>query len=58
MANPRWEYKVVQAPVSWAGTLDNAKAAEVLNREGQQGWELVNALLHGMRVHLFLKRER
>ncbi|MCK9537676.1 DUF4177 domain-containing protein [Dokdonella sp.] len=58
MANPRWEYKVVQASVSWTGTIKPEQMAEVLNREGQQGWELVNTVLYGMRLHFILKRER
>ena len=58
MSHERWEYKVVQAPVSVWGTSKPEQMAEALNKEGQQGWELVNTLYYGMKVHFFLKRSR
>jgi hypothetical protein len=54
----RWEYKVIQAPVTVWGTSKPEVMAETLNREGQQGWELVNTLYYGMKVHFFMKRRR
>ncbi len=58
MSHERWEYKVVQAPVSVWGTSKPEHMAEALNKEGQQGWELVNTLYYGMKIHFFLKRPR
>lgn len=54
----RWEYKVIQVPVTVWGTSKPEVMAETLNREGQQGWELVNTLYYGMKVHFFMKRRR
>ena len=59
-----WEYKVLT--VKRAGmfkiteTPDDHDVTTVLNKEGMQGWELVNALGYGpMRaVTLYLKRPR
>jgi hypothetical protein len=59
-----WEYKVLT--VKRAGmfkvteTPDDHDVTTVLNKEGMQGWELVNALSYGpMRaVTLYLKRPR
>ena len=59
-----WEYKVLT--VKRAGTFkitetpDDHDVTTVLNKEGMQGWELVNALGYGpMRaVTLYLKRSR
>ena len=58
MSNERWEYKVMPAPVSAWGTSKPEQMAEALNKEGQQGWELVNTLYYGMKIHFFLKRRR
>ena len=59
-----WEYKVLT--VKRPGTLKltetpaDSELTALLNREGAQGWELVNALGYGaMRgVTLYLKRPR
>ena len=58
MSNERWEYKVMLAPVSVWGTSKPELVTEALNREGMQGWELVNVIQHGTRLNLFLKRRR
>jgi hypothetical protein len=58
MTAERWEYKVVPAPSSFWGINKPEKMAEALNREGQQGWELVNVVAQGIVLHLFLKRAR
>ena len=58
MSHERWEYKVTQAPVSVWGTRRPEQMTEALNKEGQQGWELVNTLYYGMKIHFFLKRLR
>ena len=58
MSNERWEYKVMHAPASVWGTSKPEQMTEALNREGQQGWELVNAVLHNLKLHFFLKRRR
>ncbi|MCB1567985.1 MAG: DUF4177 domain-containing protein [Xanthomonadales bacterium] len=58
MSNDRWEYKVVLAPSTIWGASKPKHMTEALNREGAQGWELVNATLVGMRLHFFLKRAR
>ena len=59
-----WEYKVLT--VERAGTFKMSKTPEddelvvVLNREGAQGWELVNAATPAylQPVTLYLKRPR
>lgn len=58
MSNERWEYKVVVAPMSLWGISKPEAMVEVLNREGMQGWELVNVVQHGTRLTCFLKRPR
>lgn len=58
MSNERWEYKVVVAPLSMWGTSKPEAMIELLNREGMQGWELVNVVQHGVRLTCFLKRAR
>lgn len=59
MSNERWEYKVVPGPVSVWGTVKPEKLTEALNREGQQGWELVAVTQNAMhQINLFLKRPR
>ncbi|MBN8922687.1 MAG: hypothetical protein BGP10_10735 [Rhodanobacter sp. 68-29] len=59
-----WEYKVVTVKregffVS-THTPEDERLTEVLNREGAQGWELVNASIptYMSPVTLFLKRPR
>ncbi|MCX7562861.1 DUF4177 domain-containing protein [Xanthomonadaceae bacterium XH05] len=58
MSNERWEYKVIQAPTSTWGTSTPELMTDALNKEGQQGWELVSTVYYGVKVHLFLKRPR
>ncbi len=59
-----WEYKVVtvkrQGTFKLTETPEDGDINAMLNREGSQGWELVNALGYGpMRaVTLYLKRPR
>ncbi|MEZ5545013.1 MAG: DUF4177 domain-containing protein [Lysobacteraceae bacterium] len=58
MSHDRWEYKVIPAPASIWGTSKPEKMTEALNKEGQQGWELVNVVMHGIQLHFFFKRPR
>ena len=58
MSNERWEYKVMLAPVSIWGLTKPDRVTEALNKEGMQGWELVNAVQQGTRLNLYLKRRR
>ncbi|HXS03066.1 MAG TPA: DUF4177 domain-containing protein [Rhodanobacter sp.] len=59
-----WEYKVVtvkrQGTFKLTDTPDDSDLIALLNREGNQGWELVNALGYGpvSPVTLYLKRPR
>lgn len=58
MTVERWEYKVIPAPISFWGTSKPDRMTEALNKEGQQGWELVNVVTYGIQLHFFLKRAR
>ena len=58
MASERWEYKVATVTPSIWGEFRPDEVAERLNIEGEARWELVNALLYGVVVTLFLKRPR
>lgn len=59
-----WEYKVItqKHKGAWAltETPDDSELVAALNREGSQGWELVNALISGTKraVTLYFKRPR
>jgi len=59
-----WEYKVVTMKrpgfFQMDQTPDDDEATAALNREGNQGWELVNALGYGTLhpVTLYFKRPR
>lgn len=60
-----WEYKVITLKHSGGGlklvvTPTDDETIAVLNREGAQGWELVNALCvgPGQPTVLYLKRPR
>lgn len=59
-----WEYKVVtverKGSFKLSDTPDDGDLVTLLNREGNQGWELVNALGYGPihPVTLYLKRQR
>ena len=54
----RWQYVTVEVKPTWRG-LDATKIQEQLNRHGQLGWELVNAIYPGTMhpVMLFFKKE-
>lgn len=54
----RWQYKVEQVKVTAWGTLRLELVEERLQKLGQQGWELVNAVHAGQwgPTVLFLKR--
>jgi hypothetical protein len=56
----KWEYKTIEIKPSFLGLFDASVINEKLQSEGQQGWELVNALsVAPMRpILLFLKRAR
>ncbi len=56
MSVERWEYKVMTVTPSIWGEFRHDEVAEVLNKEGRDGWELVNSLLYGMVITLFFKR--
>lgn len=56
MRSERWEYKVVTVTPSIWGEFRPDEVTETLNREERDGWELVNSLLYGVVVTLFLKR--
>lgn len=59
MNDERWEYKVMKAPTSVWGTVEIETLTESLNKEGQQGWELVSvSLASSLHMCLFLKRRR
>lgn len=66
-----WEYKVVTLKPEQSGLFstttipDDKEATAIINREGAQGWELVNAVsvsaAHAIRplpLRLFFKRPR
>lgn len=52
----RWQYKVLEVKPSWMG-LKAANIEEKLAPLGQQGWELVVAVQHGLATWLYLKKE-
>ncbi len=56
----RWDYKTVRIKPGLLGSFDTEAIDEILRREGNAGWELVNALQTGalQPVLLFLKRQR
>jgi hypothetical protein len=58
--NIRWEYKTLRIKPGLLGSFDFGVIDETLAREGNQGWELVNAMTLGMAlpIVLFLKRAR
>lgn len=57
--NDRWEYKVLTPKTRWGFSQDKPEMlAELLNREGAQGWELVGTVWAGMALQLFLKRRK
>ncbi|MDZ3823416.1 MAG: DUF4177 domain-containing protein [Pseudoxanthomonas sp.] len=51
----RWQYRTIELKPTLLGGLPRDLDA-ILNREGAQGWELVN-MLRGTRVVLVFKRE-
>lgn len=59
-----WEHKVItlqrEGNFRMSNTPQDDEIAAVLNREGAQGWELVNAVIpaYAQPVTLFLKRPR
>lgn len=59
-----WEYKVLtverEGTFKTSNTPPDDQLATILNREGAQGWELVNAVLahYAQPVTLYLKRPR
>ncbi|MFC4728062.1 DUF4177 domain-containing protein [Coralloluteibacterium thermophilus] len=57
--NDRWEYKVLAPRNRWGmGETKPDRLAELLNREGAQGWELVSSVWMGAALKFFLKRRR
>ena len=60
----QWEYKVLTVEREGTFKVSNTPTDEqlttLLNREGTQGWELVNAVLahYAQPVTLYLKRPR
>jgi hypothetical protein len=60
MNHDRWEYKVVALGLGWRMLRHTwtEHAAEALNREGAQGWELVSSQWMGTQLTLFFKRPR
>jgi hypothetical protein len=57
----RWEYKVLNVSVtwrSWRRSQWDQSLTETLNREGMQGWELVNSQWTGMQLNLIMKRPK
>lgn len=61
-----WEYKVLTlksekgSMLSFTAVPKDDEATRIINREGSQGWELVNAVLVGpaQPLRLFFKRPR
>ncbi len=61
MNHSRWEYKVLNVSVTWRALRRSQwdqLVTETLNREGMQGWELVNAHWAGMQLNLIMKRPK
>lgn len=59
MHSDRWEYKVEDlVPGFLNRNLQPTAMTEALNREGAQGWELVNVVQVGLKMKLFFKRRR
>ncbi len=59
-ASRRWDYRTVRIKPSLLGTFDTETLDAALQREGRDGWELVNALQTGplQPILLFFKRPR
>lgn len=59
MASERWEYRVEDLKYGFLGRAMQAEAlTETLNRQGAQGWELVNVVMYGAQMKAFFKRQR
>lgn len=59
MRNDRWEYKVEELkPGFLYRNMQPEHLAETLNREGVQGWELINVVAMGASMKAFFKRAR
>ena len=52
----RWSYKVVEVKPQWLG-IKPKQLEETLAPLGQQGWELVSVISHGVGTLLYLKKE-
>lgn len=59
MRTDRWEYKCEELkPGFLFRNMVAEKITDTLNREGAQGWELVNVVTFGAGVKVFYKRQR
>ena len=54
----RWSYQIVEIDVQLFGKSQTERAQELLNRLGQQGWELVSSVQSSAAdsIRLFLKK--
>lgn len=51
----RWQYKIVEVKAGFLG-LKPASIEATLTPLGQQGWELVSVVQHGLAALLYLKK--
>lgn len=59
MHGERWDYKVIDIKAGFLfKELEAANLTETLNREGMQGWELVNVVSIAGTMKAFFKRAR
>ena len=57
MHDRKWQYKVETIKMnSFSAVKNDVVIQDKLNRFGMEGWELVNTLVYGASVKLFLKR--
>lgn len=57
MHDRKWQYKVETVKMnSFSIVKSDAQLEERLMRLGMEGWELVNSIVYGASVKLFLKR--
>ncbi len=53
--NGKWQYRVVEVKPKFIG-VRTADLQDELDRQGQQGWELVQVIQNGTMLMLFLKK--
>ena len=60
MNHDRWEHKVVNINLGLRLLFSrwSEAATEAMNREGNQGWQLVSTLMMGTQLAMFFKRPR